>query len=225
MNEIEFGGKKFTGPDSWEKMKAAQYLQWVRWQLSGAAHVGLYALLKLWFKLKSGDLRLLDDDQRATLVDTVFAFMSERPTHWMLPRVNILLREYRGPGDRLQYLTFGEYMFAESVRKSIDGMPTHEQMAELAASIYRPYDSKREGKRAAFDAATYDDQIRRFERLSKEVLHGILINYYGCQDQLVTRFEHLYKGSSSESGSGGTWLDVGLNLARQTTALGSFHEL
>jgi hypothetical protein len=229
MIPVEFGGYAFSGPGGWADLTPKRYRYWVRWQRTGAQHVGLYALLKLWFRMKTKHLQLLDDDQRATLVDTVFGFLSERPSHWLQPRIRIGWRRYQGPGDRLQYLTFGEFMFAESARQSFSEEPTPEQTAELAAAIYRPYDSKREGGRSAFDGVTYDQQIRRFGRLPIDVLHGILINYYGCHDQLVTRFEHLYSKrkveSSDGSGSSTGWLDVGLNLARQTGALGSFHEL
>jgi hypothetical protein len=226
MIPIEFGGHRFSGPGAWSDLTPKWYRQWVRWQRKGAPHVGLYALLRIWYKLKKKHLDLLDDDQRAVLVDTLFSFLSERPSHWMQPRLRVWLRRYRGPGDRLQHLTFGEFMFAESARSGIGETPTNEQMAELAAALYRPYQAGAQGERSALDKGAFDRQIKRFSYLSTDTLQGVLINYYGCHDQLVARFENLYPKTKTESSEeGGSWLDVGLNLARQTGALGTFNQL
>lgn len=223
--EVKLGKWTFKGPKSWEQLSPKQYLQWVRWHLLGAPDNGLHVLLRLWFGIRYRHLRRLQGEQRIFLFDEVFAWLSQRPDQWMLPRLRVFLHRYRGPGNRLEHLSFGEFVYAESTRSGLDEQPTKAQLAELAAALYRPYQPGAAGQRLGFNRASLDSQIKRFGWIPMETLEGIRINYFGCIDQLSPRFPFVYPKSSGGGEEPCSWLDVGLSLARQTGALGTFHQM
>ncbi|KAB7728132.1 hypothetical protein F5984_20515 [Rudanella paleaurantiibacter] len=197
----------FVGPSAWEEVKAPQYLQFLR---SLKVEGGEFALLQLWFGMRYRHMRWLDEEQRLALL-ALIDFTRERPNVWMVPRVRIGWRFYYGPGHRLEHLTFGEFMAAEAAR-------TAENRALLAAALYSDQTKR------TFNPARIGSLERRMSREDETLLESVLVNYLGCLDYLASRFRHVFRPGDG-SGGGGTWLDIGLNLARQTSALGSFQQL
>ncbi|WP_128544087.1 hypothetical protein [Larkinella soli] len=219
----------FQGPSEWNEVTPRQWLQWVRWQtdLEGAM-AGRFLLLQLWFGLKFRTLRLLDEAQQLRLLE-LLDWTDRHPSRWMLPVIWIRGRRWVGPGDQLEHLTFGEFVFAEAARTRYQAAPSREDLEELAAILYRParwpWQHPGEGGRSRFDRHQLEGHRGRMAALPAAILKGTLINYLGALEQLPRAFPHLYKGSGSSDQTSGSWLDVGLQMARQTTAFGSYHQL
>lgn len=228
MNRVVIGRRKFSGPASWDEITPRRFLQFLNWRIRlGSDPSGKWALLQLWYRIRYRDLRLLDDAQRSEVL-SLLGFLDERPERWILPKVMLNYRSYIGPGDGLDYLTFAEFMRAQAARDAFyaTGMAIH--LGELVAALYRPraffFQTAGEAKRQLFDIRSYDDQAQRMCKLPASMQQGILMNYEGCLDKFPAQFKYLF--NAPEGGSeGGTWLDVGLSLARQTNALGTFVQL
>ncbi len=228
MNTVVIGRKKFTGPASWAEITPRQLLQFLGWRVRmGGDPAGRFVLLQLWYGIRYRSFRLLADEQRTDLL-AVLDFLDERPDRWLLPTLRLYGRTYIGPGDGLDYLSFGEFVYAQAARdRYLDGQQPA-ALAELIAALYRPraffWQSAGDAHRQLFDARRHTQQSRRLESLPVTVLQGILMNYEGCLDRFPAQFPHLFGGSGGD-GEAGTWLDVGLSLARQTSALGTFAEM
>lgn len=230
MNHVRIGTKPFTGPAGWDELRPRQYRQVMNWRVRLESDpAGRFALLRLFYGIGYRQLRLLTGEQRLALTD-LLDFLDTRPDRWMLPRVRIGIGIYVGPGDGLELLSFAEFMRAEAARGRYLESEERTDLAALAAALYRPRalpgQAYTEGRRRPFDDRHYAAQCRRFERLPDAVLQGILFNYQGCLDPYPTQFTHLFGGAKNQAGNDDhTWLDVGLSLARQTSALGSFTQL
>lgn len=198
----------FLGPESWEEVTPRMYRQWLR---SLDQEGGEFALMQIWFGLRYIHMRWLDEEQRLALVNAI-AFTNARPRKWMLPHLqNPLAGRLYGPGSALEHLTFGEFMAAETARQQ-------EDTAMLGAVLYAPAGKRR------FDPAAIERRLGRFTRQHKADLNSILINYLGCMDALAERFRFVFRPGNGE-GAAGSWLDIGLSLARQTNALGTYTDL
>lgn len=229
MHVIIIGKQKFTGPSAWEQITPRHYLQLLNWRIKlGGDPAGRYALLQLWFGIRYRTWRLLSDDQRVELV-SLLDFLDTRPERWLLPKLRVNTRRYIGPGDGLDHLTFGEFMHAQAARDRYRESGNLHHLAELMASLYRPkayvWQPMGDANRRLFDTRKLESQTARMALLPVSVHQGILFNYEGCLDRFPDQFEYLFPKRNSGNGEGGTWLDVGLNLARQTSALGTFREL
>ncbi|RYC69748.1 hypothetical protein [Spirosoma sordidisoli] len=229
MNVVVIGQHTFRGPASWDELTPRHFLQLLNWRVKlGGEPAGRWVLLQLWYGIRYRHTRLLDDDQRAWLI-SYLDFLDERPERWMLPCLRVRLRRYIGPGDGLQHLTFAEFMHAEAARKryEADGQPA--DLAELVAALYRPkarfFETAGDGARTLFDRRTLDTQTADMATLPGAVQLGVLMNYMGCLDRFPDQFEYLFKPSDQGGQEGGSWLDVGISLARQTGALGTFAQL
>ncbi|WP_234733229.1 hypothetical protein [Tellurirhabdus bombi] len=201
----------------------------MRWQLTLQASLeGQIVLLQLWYRIPGRWLQRLDGEKLTRLLK-LLEFLHQLPTRWMMSRLCLGFRTYVGPGDNLECLTFGEFMFAEAAVSRYRAGKNREDLAELAAVLYQPralpWQKESDGKRAVFDRRRLEGAKKRFLRLSDAVLHGILLNYTGCMEAFPVQFEYLFKRSDESGGASGTWLDVGLNLARNTGALGTFQQL
>ena len=61
---------------------------------------------------------------------------------------------------------------------------------------------------------------------SPSVIAGTHYNYVGARTELIRLFPRIFTPASGEGdSSSNTWLDVGLSLARQTGALGTYAQL
>ncbi|MFD1143040.1 hypothetical protein ACFQ4C_18075 [Larkinella insperata] len=222
---------QLTGPNTWEEVTPKQWLQWVRWQMGfGGADSAIFLLLQLWYGFTPAMIRRFSEDQKVQLL-ALLDWSNSRPSRWMLPNFRTRLgRQYVGPGDQLQHLSFGEFIFAEAARSRYLDTNIRADLVELTAVLYRasawPWQKKIDGARTAFDRSTLDSACKALDKLPDAIHQATLINYLGCVDVLPTQFPNLFeppKKTSTESG--GTWLDVGLNLARQSSVFGTYHQL
>lgn len=228
MNVIGIGSWEFRGPSGWDELTPRQFHQVMNWRVRlGSDLAGRIVLLNLWYKIKPEHWRLLSADQRVDLLQ-VLDFLDLRPDRWMLPIVSLNGRRYIGPGDGLDFLTFAEFMYAQSARERYLNSGSEQELSSLAAAIYRPralfFQKKGEAGRQLFDFRTHAEQARTMARLPLETLQGILMNYEGCLDRFPGQFTHLFN-ARTEASDGGNWVKVGLSLARQTGALGTFEQL
>ncbi|GAB2571757.1 hypothetical protein [Spirosoma areae] len=228
MNVIVIGLKKFTGPASWDEITPKQFLQFLNWQIRfGGDPSGRFALLQLWYGIRYTTFRLLDDEQRLDVL-ALLDFLDTLPERWLLPSLKLRARAYIGPGDGLDFLTFGEFMYAQAARDRYRETGTANYLADLAAALYRPkarfWQKSGEARRSLFDARTHAEQANRMAELPASVQQGILLNFEGCLAEFPAQFTHLFTRNPGGS-EGGSWLDVGLSLARQTGALGTFADL
>ncbi|UHG93434.1 hypothetical protein [Spirosoma oryzicola] len=228
MNTVQIGSKTFTGPAGWADITPRHFRQLLNWRIGlDSDPAGRWVLLELWYGIGHKYWHKLSDDNRVSLI-SLLDFLDTRPERWMLPKLRIGKRTYIGPGDGLDFLTFGEFMYAQAARDRYrsDGQP--EDLAELMASLYRPraffFQPSGEGYRKLFDIREHPEQIKRVSIVPVEIQQGVLMNFEGCLDRFPTQFPHLFKQSGQGDG-GGSWLDVGLSLARQTSALGTFAQL
>ena len=229
MNVVVLGKRKFIGPSSWEEITPKHFLQLLNWRVQlGGEPAGRFVLLQLWYGIRYRDFRLLSDDDRVFLLSHL-DFLDQRPERWMLPQLRVNTRLYVGPGDGLEQLTFAEFMYAQAARDRFMATGLISNLSDLAAALYRSkaifWQKAGDAQRSLFDSRRYDLESRNMSRLPETVLQGILMNYEGCLDRFPEQFEYLFKSSSESESEGGTWLDVGLGLARQTGALGTFAEL
>jgi hypothetical protein len=193
----------FRGPGSWEELTPDQYRQWARAVQLGNGDADAYALLMVWYGLRFRTLWQLEAEQRLQLL-AVLEFTQHRPTRWMIPIIHQEGIPFVGPGDRLGNLTFGQFMFAESARQQ-------ENYLELVWALYKPRWRWAWTTLKTVDSATLD---------------AVRINYLGCIEQLASRFPRVFRPArKGENQTGGSWLDIGLSLARSTNALGTFQEL
>lgn len=216
------GPKYFTGPAGWDEITPDQYLHWVRWQTDMAGDPAVrFFLLVHWFGVPRYLIDHMTPEHQSDLL-ACLDWSQQVPDRWMLPELHMRANRWIGPGDRLGWLTFGEYMFADAAARAKD-------YPRLAAALYRPvrrlYMPAGEWSRSDFNDKRLDDQARHFARLSPEILHGIYINYLGATEHFAQLFPRLCRPAKSESDTGAGWLDVGLSLARQTQALGSFRDI
>ena len=214
--------KTFTGPFAWPEVTPKQYLEWVRWQttLQGDAAVRFFLLVH-WYGVPRRLLEQMTDEHRERLA-RMLDWSLQVPDCWKLESLFVGANRYVGPGDRLKWLTFGEYMFADNAARRRD-------LPALAAALYRPirrlYMTPTAYNRTPFHPATLERQTKAFARLPTEVLDGIFLNYLGATEHFASSFPHLCKPAPADSDAGSNWLEVGISLARQTSALGSFHEI
>lgn len=228
MNTVQIGKLTFSGPENWAELTTRQFMQYLNWRVRlGGTPAGRWALLRLWYGISLSVLRKLTDEQRTDLL-ALLDFIDTRPERWMLPRIRRGFESYVGPGDGLENLTYGEFMYAEASRLRYVDREQPGDLADLTAALYRPrarfWQKTGFGGRTLFDNRRLDEQAARLKRLPETILQGVLMNYVGCLERFPQEFSDLYAGSSGNA-SDGTWLDVGLSLARSTGALGSFHEL
>lgn len=226
MNVVQIGGKTFAGPASWDEITPRQFRQLLNWRVRlDNDPAGRWALLHLWYGIRYRLTRLLTDEQRVDLL-ALLDFLDERPERWLLPRLRVKTRTYVGPGDGLEYLTFGEFMYAQASRDRYQNDEQPADLAKLVASLYRPkarpWQPAGDADRQRFDRRQFDAQALRMARLPRPLQLGILMNYEGCLDRFPAQFPHLFAGGD---GGDSSWLDVGLSLARQTSALGTFAQL
>lgn len=229
MNSVVIGLKPFSGPEGYHELTPEQYWQAMNWRVRlGSDPAGRFGLLHTWYKIRYRHLSRLDDEQRLALL-SLLDFLDTRPERWMTPRVRVGAGLYVGPGDGLELLSFGEFIRAEAARTRYLNGEDRGDLAALAAALYRPralpLQVYTEGGRRPFDDRHYQAQCQRFERLDDATLQGILFNYQGCLDTYPDQFKHLFSGKKSEQNDDHTWLDVGLSMARQTSALGNFTQL
>lgn len=228
MNTLRIGKKRFTGPSCWEEITPRHYLQLLNWRIRlGSNPAGKWTLLRLWYGIRYRHVWRLTDEQRMDLA-ALLDFVEERPERWMLPAISLRGKAYRGPGDGLEYLNFGEFMHGQAARDRFTSGGTMTDLAELLASLYQPraffWQASGENRRRLFDMRRHPDQIRVMAHAPESVSMGILLNFEGCLDRFPDQFPHLFS-QHAESAGAGTWLDVGLSLARQTGALGTFAQI
>lgn len=228
MNVIVIGRNKFTGPKSWDDITPRHFLQLLNWRIClGGEPAGRWALLQLWYGIRYRHTRLLDDAQREWLISHL-DFLDQAPERWILPKLKLKRRTYIGPGDGLEYLSFGEFMHAQAARDKYLSTGLTTDLAALMASLYRPkaffWQKSGEANRQLFDMRTLTRQVSLLAHFPESVALGTLLNYEGCLERFPTQFEYLFN-QSGQGDQGGTWLDVGLSLARQTSALGTFAQL
>lgn len=220
---------RYRGPSAWAELSPKQFLQVIAWQLKlEGAPAGLFALLQLWYRIPYLVLRALDDEQRTRLLG-LLDFLETLPDGWLLPRLRVGWQTRLGPGDKLRHLTFGAFMFAEAALQAGGANPQTDHLVDLAASIYAPralpFGPLADGGRQPYDRQQLKAQIRWAAQLPHPVLMGVWQLYVGNRAHFPQVFPHLFRPATAGSGGGATWLDVGLSLARQTGALGTFNEL
>lgn len=229
MNVIVIGRKKFTGPASWEEITPRHFLQLLNWRIRlGGDPAGRWALLQLWYGIRYAHTRLLDDVQREWLISHL-DFLDQAPERWLLPKLKRKGKTYIGPGDGLEYLSFGEFMHAQAARDKYLSTRQTTDLAQLLASLYRPkawlfWQARGEASRQVFDIRKHTRQVDLMAHFPESVALGTLFNYEGCLERFPAQFAYLFTQTGT-SDEGGTWLDVGLSLARQTSALGTFAQL
>ena len=220
--------RRYRGPSAWADLTARQYHQYLNWQenLDGSM-AGAFVLFMHWYGMSYAVLRLVTDEQRNTLV-RLLAFTDTPPNVWLLPRLRVRGWLFLGPGNGLAHLPFGAFMFAETALLAYNHQPDRTYLVDLAASVYAPkawfYEKKAEGGRvmvARQDLTTYANAIRT---LPDQTLRGIYLLYVGSRSAFPRQFPHLFRAAEG-GGAPTTWLDVGLSLARQTGALGTFDEI
>ncbi|CCH01637.1 hypothetical protein FAES_3630 [Fibrella aestuarina BUZ 2] len=222
---------RYRGPSGWADLNPKQFLQFMAWQLKlDGAPAGKFALLQLWYKIPYLALRQLAPEQLASLCE-LLDWTLTLPDRWLLPRLVRGGRLWIGPGDGLRYLPFGAFMFAESALLAYTDEPQPKHLVDLAASLYAPrarfWQQKTEGGRLGFDRLRLPAHEAVMEQLPEAVLKGVYLCYVGARQPFPDQFTHLFK-PPKPGGSGGestSWLDVGLNLASKTGALGTFAEL
>lgn len=226
MNVIAIGANKFTGPSGWDELSTRQFLELMNWRTKlGSQPAGRWVLLQLWYGIRYRHVRALSDEQRVDLL-ALLDFVDSLPGRWMLPTLTVNGRCWIGPGEGLKDLTFGEFLYAQPARERYSEHGDPKELIKLATALYRPralfFQARGDNHRQLFDAREYEAQCEQLSALPPSVLLGILLCYDACLSQFPAEHPNLYSGST---GGGGSWLDVGLSLARQTPALGNFHEL
>ena len=227
MNVIAIGARKFCGPAGWDELTARQFVQLLNWRVKmGSDPAGRFVLLQLWYGIRYRHVRALSDDDRVDLL-AVLDFIETLPERWMLPELTVNTRRWIGPGDGLANLTFGEFLRAQPARERLAETGGHKELVKLATALYRPralfFQKRGDAHRQLFDQKDFESQCAQLSGLPESVLAGIVMNYDGCLAKFPEQYKNLYSGT--KSGSGGSWLDVGLSLARQTASLGNFYDL
>lgn len=228
MHVIHIGQGRFAGPASWDEITPRQFRQYLNWLASGADIAGMFTLLQLWYGIRYRHSRLLDDDQRTDLL-AVLDWITTPPSRWMLPRLRVGFDQIIGPGNDLEYLTFGEFMYAQAAfdRYLDDNDVTH--LPELIAALYRyrarPWQIAGYAQRQPFDPRKHERTTRQMRSLPLAIQLGIVLNFQGCLETFPAQFPCLFSGKGSAGDGSYTWLDVGLSLARQTSALGTFAQM
>ncbi len=232
MNHIVVQARRqfrYRGPDRWADLSARQFRQYLNWQLNlGGAPAGAYALITLWYRIPYLVFRSLTDEQRLRL-GGLLNFTHPLPDVWLLPRIRRGWRLYLGPGDRLKDLPFGAFAFAEASLLAYTLKPDRQHLVELATYLYAPkalfWQKVADGGRVVFNRLALPSYERAMNSLDDATLEGIRLCYIGAKQDYRRQFPDLYEPSTSSSNGQATWLDIGISVARQTGALGTFDEL
>ncbi|MEZ0485441.1 hypothetical protein [Fibrella aquatica] len=215
--------RHYTLPACWEDLTPKQWGQVERVLHRQTEHYA-YALLMLWSGLTLSHLEALTTDQKLHLLE-LLRWLDTPPTKWMRGRVRVRFRRFWGPGDGLENLTFGGFLFAEAALSEYTG-GNPESLYDLVAAV----DVSRSWKFSFDGPPDFNSKLLpKIAGLVKKHWAGSMIagthyNYVGARTELIRLFPRIFTPSEAGSGSS-TWLDVGLSLARQTGALGTYAQL
>ncbi|NID13785.1 hypothetical protein [Fibrivirga algicola] len=211
-------------PACWEDLTPKQWGQ-VEHVLHQKTEHYAYALLMLWSGLTLGHLEALTVAQKLELLE-LLRWLDTPPTKWMRGRVNVRFRHFWGPGDGLEDLTFGGFLFAEAaLKRYTDGEA--EALYDLVAAV----DISRKWSLWLDGPPDFNSKLLpQIAGLVKKhwagsMMAGLHYNYVGARTELIRLFPGIFKPAGKNASSDNTWLDVGLSLARQTGALGTYAQL
>jgi hypothetical protein len=218
----------YTGPKGWEEVKSPSlFLQLFRLSVIGlAVPAARFMALRLVYAMPERVSKLLfnpkQDIERhlllgEQLMETVRWIWDEVPRRrWHVPTLRVGWRTLHGPGDRLQHMTFGQFMFVERYFEATqeEGKNYQQDMRYLAACLYLP---KGEG----FRKDSLSARARWMNTVPKDQLQAIRLNYLGLRYQLTLDFKEVFHAPGEEpakkptppSATQAGWLDVALDLA------------
>lgn len=156
--------------------------------------------------------------QLSEMLDTFFEFNQEGQrvltqyyTHNPLPTIKVGLRNYRGPLDEFEKVTFGEYF--DALENFINFNDTGEMiyLYNLAAIFYRPkkFFSRSKDKRVNYNPDLVPARAKKMKYQHIGVLYGIYLFFASFQKNLTTTilyiqgneidFSILFDGEKSKS--------------------------
>ncbi|MBO0946952.1 hypothetical protein [Fibrella forsythiae] len=213
--------RHYTLPDCWEDLTPTQWSQ-VERVLHDSIENYPFALLMLWSRLTLAHMDAMQPDQHLGLL-ALLDWLQTPPAKWMRPRLRVGIHRFFGPGDGLEKMSFGAFLFAEEALKQITAGDLT-ALPDLAAACYVPRTWNGQPKSFSMDALAERATLMN-HHLAGRIAQGIHYNYVGARANLVRTFERVFQAAKDATGDPTSWLDVGLSLARQTGALGTYAQL
>lgn len=189
-------------PDTWQELTAADWRELLKIRQKVVDNGGRYSELDIKTEtarvlLKNRGVKLqLNNPNYVQLVGQVAASLGwlwhadgtvislvYKDTRNLLPKV----REWLGPADHGQDLTFGEFRMAFSVLKNYEQHPSERDLNVLAGLLYRTEASEqlqheRQLRRTPYDWDTFEQKERRGEQMERWQVWGIYAWFaYFCE--------------------------------------------
>lgn len=241
----------FRGPSSWNELTPKEYLTALRflWNYSGQLAYGLVLLATL-YKVPLQIIDTLDEEETAIELERLRFLFGNELNKWILKKLGpdsykkkwflpySFARKYHGPDDQLSSLTFAEFMHAENYFSKYDLTKNEQFLNGLIAILYRPKASKQQflvsgDHRTAFNPNDVAKRSNKLSRLENDVKQAILFNYAAVRLHFASLFPNVFETPDQDQSQAtkenreqtGSWLDIGLSLARKERALGDFKDL
>lgn len=237
----------YQAPSQWTDLTPGQYIRAIATMLHAnqTEPAAQWALLPLLIGIKPAQVDALNEVQRVELLMSMdFLFdLDHLPYQCMVPSFSTL--EYRrpgvnrklsrllgttlhGPGDGLQHLTFGEFMYAEQLNlasQTPQGPDTPQYINQLLGTLYRRADRHRRGyddPRVPFQSGRLASYGKDFELVDSKVKNALLLNYQGAKAFLPTMYTHVFPPELQDTDpdaprpkpNPAAWLNAGLQLVK-----------
>ena len=228
----------YTGPNTWSELTQTQYWaickillligehEYLRLTLPNVLYGIPFESLQWLFNtdalLESG----LSDEQVADalsygqqlLESSDWVFDSLPQVKWPLPALSVDKTTVYGPGDGLRHLSFEEFIYAENCWSKFRAKPDDPALTKMAAILFRGKRQKAvpEGAdpRQPFDPHWVERNGKRFLKLDRYQLWGILLAYEGARAELASHFSFVFqKPEPGAKTPPAGWYDVALSLA------------
>jgi hypothetical protein len=210
-------------PESWEEVPKSVYPHLASLYLATDKQMSVYdktvrAFVSLTFEHWKVISKLHPEELHdlLPLIDWVFNKLDvfKNP----LPGVVIDKKMFYGPSDGMENLRFLEWCAASSFASAYAESENIEDLAGLAACLYRPAGRGEEyipgtsvyrgDRREKFNDQLIAARSKKMIKLKRPALQGIYVWFASCRYQIINQYDHLTKSSAGDAKSGADWLDV-----------------
>jgi hypothetical protein len=225
----------FLAPSKFEDLTTDQYVGAIHLMKAAEQNASMqWLLVPLLIKADLNTLRELSEAHRVQILMTLdFLFdQSQLPSKWMIPKISLNIlkgsRTLYGPGDVLKYLTFGEFIAAETKLESYERLQSNlTALNQFCGILYRNTDSSRKklsDKRIEYVEGMVELCGRNFEKVPDHLKAAIVLNYTGAKAILPKLYKNVFppdlqndkQGSKTQKKSSSlTWLNMLVNMAER----------